>query len=151
MNLNTSSNFTPAERLESLKAGILAGLSTGLMFVLLTGITRLILPPEEPVRIEIWLISAAIAGLSGFLFGVTFRYAIRTDDNPQLKLGVVFAFGLVRGLAEIEGRLNDLTDILPLGVVGIESLLLFGVAGGVLNWAIQQGWVKSFGNSSYSG
>lgn len=144
MNLNTSSNFTPTERLESLKAGIIAGLSTGLMFVVLA----FLLPQNDPFRIEPWLISLAIAGLSGFLFGVTFRYAIRNDDNPQLKLGVVFAFGLVRGLAEVDGRLNDLTDIFPHLIIGGESLLLFGVAGIVLNKAIQQGWVKSFSSSS---
>lgn len=148
VNVNTSSNFTPTERLESLKAGIVAGLSTGLMFVVLTGVNQFVLFPEELFRIETWVISVAIAGLSGFLFGVTFRYAIRNDQNPQLKLGVVFAFGLVRGLTEVDGRLKNSSEIFPSLIVGVESLVLFGVAGLVLNWAIQQGWVKSFSSGS---
>ncbi|MBO9998458.1 MAG: hypothetical protein J7641_05530 [Cyanobacteria bacterium SID2] len=79
---------------------------------------------------------------SGFLFGMTYRYAVRDDNNPHLKSGVVLAFGLVRGLAEIEGSSNglsiELANLLPL----FESLGLFAIAGILLDSAIRHQWVK---------
>lgn len=56
--------------------------------------------------------SGAIAFFSGLLFGVTYRYLIRSDKNPQLKAGGVLAFGLVRGLTQIElGWNSHSTDV----------------------------------------
>ncbi|VXD22739.1 conserved hypothetical protein [Planktothrix serta PCC 8927] len=66
MNLNSSSNFTATERLESLKAGILAGLCVGLTHVLLNSLNLWLW--GQPVNF--WL-SVLLAGVSGFLFGVT--------------------------------------------------------------------------------
>lgn len=79
------------ERLESIKAalvsavvGTLAGLPLSLTQV--TSSSQLILP-------------VAINFVSCALFGVTFRYTIRSDlDNVQLKTGTFAAFGLVKGM-----------------------------------------------------
>jgi hypothetical protein len=87
-------------------------------------------------------VDVAIAALSGFLFGVTCRYAIRQDENPHLSSGVVLAFGLVRGLAQVNGQ--DLSlSIFPLVVFAVlESILLFAVAYAGLSMAMRIGWVK---------
>lgn len=139
MNSQSGSNFTASERLESLKAGILAGFCVGLSHFILNGVNLWL--GDTSVNL---LFSTPLAGLSGFLFGVTYRYIIRGDDNPQLKLGGIFAFGLVRALAEIEIRLNSQTPLEQIIRLGGESLLLFGIAGFILDIALQKGWVKPF-------
>lgn len=84
------------ERLESIKAalisaviGTFAGLPISLSRV--TNYSELILP-------------LAITFASCALYGVTFRYAIRRDlDDFHLKSGTCAAFGIVKGLATLEG------------------------------------------------
>lgn len=139
MNSQSGSNFTASERLESLKAGILAGFSVGLSHFILNGVNLWL----GDISVNV-LFSTPLAGVSGFLFGVTYRYIIRGDDNPQLKLGGIFAFGLVRALAEIEVLLNAPTPLEQIILLGGESLLLFAIAGFILDIALQKGWVKPF-------
>jgi hypothetical protein len=89
------------------------------------------------------LAQAAIVILSGGLFGITYRYVVRTDRNGQLQAGAVGAFGLVRGLAQIEAS----WAIAPYWLTGMRlfaSLLMFAVAALLLNWSMQQGWIKRF-------
>lgn len=69
-------------------------------------------------------------GAACFLFGVVWRYAVRTDvDDSNLKSGVVAAFGIVRGSGLAQGEItqvgrNDVATIdrsidrLPLPVAG---------------------------------
>jgi hypothetical protein len=137
------------ERLESLKAGLISG---G-MAVIAEGIFQLlqayVWPKLEPAEIlellfatDCWA-DLAIAGLSGFLFGVTCRYAIRQDNNPHLSSGVVLAFGLVRGLAQV--RLDEVTvqDTSLVLFAIMESIVLFAIAYIGLSISIRKGWVKS--------
>ncbi len=149
--MNQDSSFTPAERLESLKAGLLAALGTGLTFVILYFIHGLIAQPLAASLVQLG-IQVAIALFSGFLFGVTYRYVIRTDQNLQLNTGAVFAFGVIRGLAIVENQglnLQQWVDILMAIAQRCdrsiaENIILFAVAAIVLNIAFQQGWVKRF-------
>lgn len=141
-----------AERLESFKAGIVSAVSFSLVFILASIINQFIL---QEYFIELYsgsiiavnwqvLISAAIAGFSGFLFGATYRYIIREDKNPHLKEGGVFAFGLVRGLAQVDIGLNFYESIFPLIVLASESIVGFAIAAFSLDTAIKFGWVKAF-------
>ncbi|MEM1171497.1 MAG: hypothetical protein AAGJ08_21050 [Cyanobacteria bacterium P01_H01_bin.35] len=156
--VNSSSNFTFAERIESLKAGTLAGISLFLTFgaialgnSLILGHSWESLASSGIITLD-WniLFQGAIAFISGFLFGVTYRYIIRQDRNPHLKSGAVVAFGSIRGLGQIDVGLNSearLIDLWPLMVLGIESVVAFAVVGLVLDLGISQKWIKSF--SSY--
>ncbi len=135
-----------AERLESLKAGIIGGLSLSFACLMTNLINTLVLARYFEIFTSLqvtanwhWLISWAIAAFSGLLFGVTYRYIIRQEQNPQLKAGGVLAFDLVRGLAQIEVGWN-----LPCAVLAGESVLWFIVAAIALDQAIQFGWVKPF-------
>ncbi|MGB6297290.1 MAG: hypothetical protein WBF90_14060 [Rivularia sp. (in: cyanobacteria)] len=141
-----------AERLESFKAGIVSAVSFSLVFILASIINQFIL---QEYFIELYsgsiiavnwqvLISAGIAGFSGFLFGATYRYIIREDKNPHLKEGGVFAFGLVRGLAQVDIGLNFYESIFPLIVLASESIVGFAIAAFSLDSAIKFGWVKAF-------
>lgn len=142
-----------AERLESLKAGIVGGLSLGFAFVITSWINSFVLAKYFPILADLqiavnwhWLVNGAIASFSGLLFGVTYRYIIRSDQNFQLKSGAVMAFGLVRGLTQIEvGWNND--AILTYIVLAGESVLWFAMAAIAVDIAIQQGWIKTFSST----
>lgn len=126
----TASVFTPAERFESLKAGLLGGAIAVLTFIALlilhegladsvsaafatllsqaqTAQASALTASNETIVLwprlttTVWL-SGAIASFSGFLFGATYRYILRQDTNTHLKSGAVLAFGLTRGLAQAD-------------------------------------------------
>jgi hypothetical protein len=148
-------NFTPAERIESLKAGALAGLSALLTFGIIIAANSLILARQfellASLQIEEWGwevgFRGAIALISGFLFGVTYRYILREDRNPQLKAGAVLAFGLVRAFGQIDAGLSaeKMPAILwPLAIASIESIILFVVGGLILERALQLRIIKPF-------
>ncbi|MEW6498901.1 MAG: hypothetical protein AB1589_41380 [Cyanobacteriota bacterium] len=152
--VNESPNLS-AERIESLKAGTLAALSFTLTYTLISVGNSLVLAESFPqlAALQITtpvdlLIRAAVAWLSGFLFGVTYRYVIREDNNPHLKDGAALAFGLVRGLAPVEGQQNLIDAFWLLGVLGIENILCFLVARFTLDWAIYHRWIKPFKSAS---
>ncbi len=142
--------FTDEDRVESLKGAVLSGSAAG-------GVAALLLLAHRVPALGAWValtsiasglsgstfwVSAAIAGLSGGLFGITYRYAVRQDDNAQLKAGVVLAFSLVRGLALVNVAAAVSLRGWPFAVAIAESLLIFAVAAAVLELARQQGWVK---------
>ncbi|QMS87611.1 hypothetical protein HUN01_08475 [Nostoc edaphicum CCNP1411] len=140
-----------AERLESLKAGIIGGLSVCFAFAIASLLNTLVLAKYFPALASLqsnvnwyWWVSGAIATFAGLLFGVTYRYIIRSDKNPQLKAGGVLAFGLVRGLTQIELGWNSHSTIWPFVVLAFESVLWFGIAAIALDVAIQLRWVKPF-------
>jgi hypothetical protein len=139
-----------AERIESLKAGGIAALSLTLTQCLLLVVNRWLLAEwfeifaSLPITggVEL-LVKVAVAFLFGLLFGVTYRYAIRADENPQLEAGVVLAFGLVQGLAPVEFA-GGLVNFSLLAVFGIESILGFAIARLTLDFAFRRHWVERF-------
>jgi len=141
-----------AERIESLKAGILAGFCLIIAFFLTNLVNNLVLATNfeqfaslatDLLSLQSFL-SAGIVCFCGLLFGVTYRYIIRADKNPQLKAGGVLAFGLVRGLTQVEVGLSYSKNVLPFVVLGVESILWFGLAAFFLDTAMQLGWIKPF-------
>lgn len=143
--------FTPQERRQSLKAALLGGSLAGTAAGLLLGLHRwqsLGLAGawgSLGTGLSGWTfwIGAVIAGISGGLFGLTYRYAVRCDRNPQLKSGVVLAFGLVRGLALVDVA-SALSQGWPFLAAVIESLLMFAIAALGLDLAMQNGWIMPF-------
>ncbi|MEH2295364.1 hypothetical protein [Nostoc sp.] len=144
-----------AERIESLKAGIIGGLSVCFAFAITSLLNTFVLAKYfqtlASLQIDVnwqWLVSGGVATFTGLLFGVTYRYIIRSDKNPQLKAGGVLAFGLVRGLTQIELGWNSHSRILPFMVLAAESLLWFVFAAIALDIVIKLRWVKPFSSIS---
>ena len=145
--MNGSSPFDAAERIESIKAGTLAALSVSLAYGIATVGNSWALA-DLPITWDFkLLVSYAIAWVSGFLFGITYRYVIRQDRNSHLNDGAVLAFGLVRGLAQVDVGLNFTDAVWSFGILAVESILLFAIARFTLDWAIALGWVKTFKSS----
>ncbi|MCW9683297.1 hypothetical protein FJR41_021295 [Dolichospermum planctonicum UHCC 0167] len=141
-----------AERLESLKAGVIGSISLGLAFLSTSLINVLWLNKYfqlvnyntvDIVNLQV-LLSGIIVGFSGFLFGVTYRYIVRVDTNPHLKTGGILAFGLVRGLTQIEVAWNINNPVLPFLILAAESILWFALAAFALDAAILRKWLKPF-------
>ena len=149
--MNFSNRTSMTERIESLKAGTLSALSVTLVYIaialgndfLLLAQVDLLRDFEIGININLF-VRVAMAFLSGFLFGVTYRYIIRDDDNPHLKSGAVLAFGLVRGLALIDRDEHFADGFWLLGILVIESIIYFAIARFTLDWAISHNWLKPF-------
>lgn len=139
------------ERIESLKAGTLAAIAFMLAYSIAMLFNSLILAVrfeklallQAAVEINL-LVKIAIALLSGFLFGVTYRYIVRSDRNSHLKDGAVLAFSLVRGFAPVEVSDNLMQNAWVLSVVGFESIFCFAIARFILDLALDRYWIKPF-------
>lgn len=139
--------FTPEERLISLKAAALSGTTAVATALALLGLHSVLRIPSIAGSLltdnVIQVISLAVALVSGALFGIVYRYTIRHDGNPQLAAGATAAFGLVRGLAQVEAAIAQ--PLWQLALALGESMLLFAAVAGVLRYAMQQGWIQPFG------
>jgi hypothetical protein len=142
------------ERIESLKAGILAAISFMLAYAIAISFNSFILAVRFQVLARLQaafeidlLVKVAIALLSGFLFGVTYRYIVRSDRNSHLGDGAVLAFSLVRGFAPVEVTDNLIQNAWVLSVVGVESLFCFAIARLFLDFALDRYWIKPFSSS----
>jgi hypothetical protein len=149
---NTSDLNLMAERLESAKAGFTGGLCLFFAFIICCLLNSFVLSQHfkilkylniNTINLQL-LLSLGAATFSGLLFGVTYRYIIRSDKNFQLKAGGVMAFGLVRGLAQIDLGITEVGTVTPFVVLGVESILYFALAALVIDIAIKQGFIKAF-------
>jgi hypothetical protein len=138
-----------AERLESVKAALFSAVAVAVTFALLTTFNQWIaaaIPALWMLQMQglNWqgLGSGAIAFLAGFVFGITYRYVVRSDQNSHLGSGVVMAFGSVRGLAQLDVGLMAQGIIWPFVVLAAESLFLFAIARLVLDLVLRLGWVQ---------
>ena len=141
-----------AERIASVKAGIVAAVGVGLVFAVTVGVNHQVLAVTFP---QLWVLqmqginwqgvgSGAIALISGFLFGVTYRYIVRADDNPHLRSGAVMAFGLVRGLAQVDVGVMANGTPWPFVVLALESFMLFAITRVLLDVCFRHGWIQPF-------
>jgi hypothetical protein len=139
-----------AERIESVKAGVVGAGSFVLAELGVVLFKTLVFPSlqeqssQTTVALNLeWLLPIAIGAVSGFLFGVTYRYIIRDDHNSHLNDGAVLAFGLVRGLALIEGK-PVLSELLLLSFLIFQSIIYFAIARLALDLAIARKLIKPF-------
>ena len=137
------------ERIESVKAGIVGAGTFAvaeLIFFLARATSIYAFPTYNLTPVFLngeFLLQVAIGAVSGFLFGVTYRYIIRGDRNSHLNDGAVLAFGLVRGLALIENNLV-LSELVSLIFLIVQSIICFAIARFVLDLAISSKFIKPF-------
>jgi hypothetical protein len=132
--------LTWEERIESLKAGTVGAVAIAPLSILTLFINQQFFSAQFPLN----LVSCAIATFTGFLFGVTYRYIIREDENSHLKSGAVLSFGLIRGLGQIDIGINTQSTLLPFVALAGESVLMFAIARLCLDLALHQNWVRPF-------
>jgi hypothetical protein len=135
------------ERIESIKAGSLGGMATGIV----SGVTiafDLAIFHESFHSLLSLSLETAIAIVCGFLFGVTYRYIIRTDRNDHLNDGAVLAFGLVRGLAQVDVSEFVLSQVWIDGLIVGKSVVMFAIARYTIDYALNANWVLPFTQQS---
>ncbi len=140
-----------AERNQSLKAGIIAALSFALADLAFIFLNTFVLARQweslsllqVDVGINIFL-QGGIGGISGLLFGVTYRYIIRGDRNSHLKDGAVLAFGTVRALALLETTIIFTDRFWSWTILSIESIICFALARWSLDVALKHKLIKPF-------
>ncbi len=115
--------ITLKERIESIQVGSISALAFVVPYLLFLIVDRLFLGESITVIGTFVKISGAI--ISGFLFGVTYRYVVRNDDNPHLKDGTVAAFALVRGLVPLQLSTDLIADSGTLSLFLGESFICF--------------------------
>ena len=115
--------ITLKERIESIQVGSISALAFLVPYLLFLIVDRLLLGESITVIGTFVKISGAI--ISGFLFGVTYRYVVRNDDNPHLKDGTVAAFALVRGLVPLQLSTDLIADSGRLSLFLGESFICF--------------------------
>lgn len=131
----------PAERLESARAGALAGFTFAIVVAIATSLNN-----WAASSLQLGILTGVRATwayfvpdfLSGFLFGVTYRYAVRGDRNSFLKDGVAGAFALVRTLAAVEAA-ERWSVAVPWAIA---SFAAFFACRYLLEWAIARQWVR---------
>jgi hypothetical protein len=131
------------ERIESIKAGSLGGMAAGIVSGLTIAFDIAICHESSTSLLSLGL-ELAIAIVSGFLFGVTYRYIIRTDRNDHLNDGAVLAFGLVRGLALVDVSDFALLQVWMDGLIVGKSVLVFAIARYAIDYALKVNWVLPF-------
>ena len=135
------------ERIESVKAGVVgAGAFAIAELVISMAIALTLARESNPILVvsgDNLLVRFAIGVVSGFLFGVTYRYIIRDDRNSHLNDGAVLAFGLVRGLALIEQNFA-LSELLSELWLVAQSIICFAIARSLLEGAIARSLIKPF-------
>lgn len=117
--------ITLTERIESLKVGGIAALAFAIpsLFFLWVHVAFL----GESLTVLTGLARLAGGLISGFLFGVTYRYLVRDDGNPHLRDGAVAAFSLVRGIVPVQLSEDFVGDGLRLGLFLGESFVCFAI------------------------
>jgi hypothetical protein len=115
--------ITLKERIESIQVGSISALAFLVPYLLFLTVDRLFLGESLTLIGAFVKISGAI--ISGFLFGVTYRYVVRNDDNPHLKDGTVAAFALVRGLVPLQLSTDLIADAWQLSLFLGESFICF--------------------------
>ena len=115
--------ITLKERIESIQVGSISALAFLVPYLLFLIVDRLLLGESLTLIGAFVKISGAI--ISGFLFGVTYRYVVRNDDNPHLKDGTVAAFALVRGLVPLQLSTDLIADSGRLSLFLGESFICF--------------------------
>lgn len=138
------------ERVESAKAGAVAAVAGSLL-----GAPAALLAPDRFTAQ--WEFGADTLAVELLLFGLVYRYAVRSDDNPMLKQGVVGAFALTRALSS--AHVGDQCTAMPLscgaplgyldwGLLGQLTVSLatsgvaFGAAAAALELCFGRGWVR---------
>lgn len=77
------------------------------------------------------------------LFGVIYRYAVRSDGDDLVKQAAVAMFALFRALSLTNGTTNWNADSwVQLGAYFGESALAFGTAAAALEYAWDKGWAS---------
>jgi hypothetical protein len=129
---------------ESAKAGGIAALSGSLAAAPVKASALLASNSVISAAMSKWEFSTLALAVQLALFGVVYRYAVRSDDNDRLKQFAVVAFAMCRALSSTQVYKYIWTPdmYLQLGAYFGESVLAFGWAAAALEFAWKKGYAR---------
>ncbi|KAI3693716.1 hypothetical protein L1987_76667 [Smallanthus sonchifolius] len=123
------------EKLESVKAASISAI-VGTLASLPISLTHVTNTYDVTVSTAITIIACA-------LYGATYRYTIRRDlDDFHLKTGTCAAFGIVKGVATLEGQSS--LDALSGAICVSENVIIFLLAAAGLDICYKMGILSPF-------
>ncbi|KAL3775125.1 hypothetical protein ACHAWO_001948 [Cyclotella atomus] len=154
---NDEDKFSPQQRLESVKTGVLGALAGGI------AATPFIAFHDIPAYgLASWEFDTDMGAIEAALFAIVYRYCVRKkDNNDMLNMGVIGAFVVVRTLSRVRvpgyctaAPLDcgdpigyfDWNMIQQLTLNGLESVALFGAAAAAMEVAYDRKWIGKFPN-----
>ena len=149
--------FSPQQRIESVKTGIVGALSGGI-----AAAPFIALHDVPAYGFASWEFDTDMGAIQSALFAIVYRYCVRKkDNNDMLNQGVIGAFVVVRTLSRVRvpgyctaAPLDcgdpigyfDWNMIQQLLLNGLESVALFGAAAAAMEFAYGRGWISKFPN-----
>ncbi|KAJ1627678.1 hypothetical protein T492DRAFT_1023395 [Pavlovales sp. CCMP2436] len=150
MEVEEDSAFGGAQRVESVKAGVIAAVAGGLACALPALVV-------DGFNVAQWEFDVDTVSLACGLFGLTYRYIVRNDASEMLRQGAIGAFALSRASAAV--HVSDSCIPVPLrcepfGLYLDPSMLAqgagavvvgacaFGAAAAAVDYAFGKGWVS---------
>ncbi|KAK9076626.1 hypothetical protein SSX86_004960 [Deinandra increscens subsp. villosa] len=123
------------EKLESVKAASISAI-VGTLASLPLSITHVTNTHDLTVSVAITIITCA-------LYGATYRYTIRRDlDDFHLKTGTSAAFGIVKGVATVDGQPS--LDALSGAICVFENVIIFLLVAAGLDICYKMGILSPF-------
>ena len=139
-----------SERLESVKTAVVSGVVTSVAGAPADVVLHAGFLPQAEFNVD-------QLSLMGAVFGLVYRYAVREDDDDQLRMGVVGAFALTRALSSV--TVSETCSYAPLrcgpplGYLDYhmayqllsalaESGIAFYAAAAAIDWAAQRNYLK---------
>lgn len=156
------SEFNFAQRIESIKAGIVGLVAGGVALTPIAAFHDILFPGDSIVNgVAQWEFDTDTGSIATALFAIVYRYCVRDGEetNEMLQMGVVGAFVLVRTLARIRVPVYcsaaplDCGD--PFGYFdsamiqqavgsGLESVVMFGATALALEYCYENGYISRF-------
>ena len=154
--------FTFAQRIESVKAGIVGLVAGGVALTPIAAFHDILFPGDSIANgVAQWEFDTDTGSITTALFAIVYRYCIRDGEerNEMLQMGVIGAFVLVRTLARIRVPVYctaaplDCGD--PFGYFdssmiqqaigsGLESIVMFGATALALEYCYENGYISRF-------
>lgn len=124
------------ERIESAKTGVAGALAASVASVPVGFLAHL-------GDVAQWEFDTDQLALMGGLFGLVYRYAVREDENPMLRQGVVGALAVPLRCGPPLSYL-DWDMLFQLGAGVVESGIAFGAAAYAVDYGAERGWLQRF-------
>lgn len=157
-----SEKFSFAQRIESIKTGVVGLLAGGIPLTPIAAIHDIIFPGDSiPGGAAQWEFDTDMGSIETALFAIVYRYCVREGEeaNEMLGMGVIGAFVVVRTLSRV--RVSSYCTYAPLdcgaplgyfdwdmiqqaAFSGLESVIMFGAAAGAMEYCYKRRIISRF-------
>ena len=161
-NADATDKFTFAQKIESIKTGVVGLLVGGIAVTPVTAIHDIVFPGDTISNgLAQWEFDTDTGSITAALFAIVYRYCVREGEekNEMLPMGVIGAFAIVRTVSRV--RVSYYCDAVPLDCgsplgyldwamlqqllfSGVESAALFGATAAAMDYCYTKGYISRF-------